>query len=220
MVDFCYEAKNPFLPKTISKMNITLKISTVNLKNRLPHEVRIFSDEELQEFITQGTIIRKNKKYVLIIHHRQFTIECPILRMNGGGYRMIWPSFKLPNRPYPVFVYLNAVAWYLSSGESMRSTAQKVIRLFGLTTFSHSTLCRFLPKLYLALPYLIQYGAQIINDWGAATPQIVPRKHWDEPQFALVGQLYGILEPALRAPPEFSNWLAYQYWTDTNRFLV
>ncbi|OLN31447.1 hypothetical protein DSOL_2620 [Desulfosporosinus metallidurans] len=59
---------------------------------------------------------------------------------------------------------LYAVAWYLSSGESMRSTAQKVIKVFGLTTFSHSTLCRFLPKLYPILPYLIQYGAQIIND--------------------------------------------------------
>lgn len=135
-------------------MNITLKISTVNLKNRLPQEVQVFSAEELQEFIKQGTVIKKNKQYLLIIHHRQFTLQCPILHMNDGGYQLIWPSFKLPNRPYPVFVYLNAVAWYLSSGESMRSTAQKVIHVFGLSTFSHSTLCRFLPKLYPILPSL------------------------------------------------------------------
>jgi len=32
-------------------MNITLKISTVNLKNRHPQEVQVFSAEELQEFI-------------------------------------------------------------------------------------------------------------------------------------------------------------------------
>ena len=88
-------------------MNITLKISTVNLKNRLPQEVRAFSAEELKELMTQGIVIKKKKWYLLIIHHRQFTIECPILRRNDGSYQMIWPSFKLPNRPYPVFVYLN-----------------------------------------------------------------------------------------------------------------
>jgi len=201
-------------------MNITLKISTVNLNNRLPQEVRVFSTEELKEFMTQGTVIKKKKQYLLIIHHRQLTIECPILRRDDGSYQMIWPSFKLPNRPYPVFVYLNAVAWYLSSGESMRSTAQKVIHFFGLSTFSHSTLCRFLPKLYPILPYLIQYGVQIINDWGATTSRVVPRKHWDKPQCEWAEQLNGLLEPALRAPPEFGSWLAYQYWTDTNRFLV
>ena len=31
--------------------------------------------EELQEFITQGAVIKKNKQYLLIIHHRQFTLE-------------------------------------------------------------------------------------------------------------------------------------------------
>lgn len=220
MVDFCCKAKNPFSPKTISKMNITLKISTVNLKNCRPHEVRVFSEEELQEFITQGTVIQKKKQYLLIIHHRQLTIECPILRMDDGCYQMIWPSFKLPNRPYPVNVYLYAVARYLSNGESMRSTAKKVVNVFGLETFSHSTLCRFLPKLYLILPYLIQYGAQIINEWGSIISKVFPRRHWDKPQHKLAEQLYGLLEPALRAPPEFGSWLAYQYYTDTNCFLV
>jgi len=201
-------------------MNITLKISTVNLKNRLPQEVSVFSDEELKELMTQGTVIKRKKQYLLIIHHRQLTIECPILRIDDGSNQMIWPSFKLPNRPYPVFVYLNAVAWYLSSGESMRSTAQKVIRFFGLSTFSHSTLCRFLPRLYPLLPYLIKYGAQIIKDWGATTSRVVPRKNWDKQQCALTEQLNKLLGAALRAPPEFGSWLAYHYWTDTNRFLV
>ena len=201
-------------------MNITLKISTVKLNNRLPQEIRVFSAEELQEFLTQGTIIKKKKRYLLIIHHREYIIECPILRRNDGQYQMIWPSFKLPNRPYPVFVYLHAVARYLSSGESMRSTAKKVMHVFGLETFSHSTLCRFLPKLYPILPYLIKYGAQIINDWGATTSRLVPRIHWDKQQCVLAEQLKGFLEPALRAPPEFGNWLAYQRFTETGRFIV
>ncbi|WP_459926962.1 hypothetical protein [Desulfosporosinus burensis] len=148
----------------------------------------------------QGTVIKKKKQYLLIIHHRQITIECPILRIDNGSYQMIWPSFKLPNRPYPVFVYLNAVAWYLSSGESMRSTAQKVVHFFGLSTFSHSTLCRFLPKLYPIMPYLIQYGAQIIKDWGATTSRVVPRKHWDKQLCVLAGQLNELLGATLTVP--------------------
>ena len=170
--------------------------------------------------MTQGAVIKKKKQYLLIIHHRQLTLECPILHLDDGSYQMIWPSFKLPNRPYPVFVYLYAVSQYLSNGESMRSTAKKVINIFGLETFSHSTLCRFLPKLYPILPFLIQYGAQIIKDWGAATSQVVPRSHWDKQKCALAEQLNGLLEPALRAPPEFGSWLAYQFWTETGRFLV
>ena len=39
-------------------MNITLKISTVNFKNRLPQEVQVFSAEELQEFMTKGVVIQ------------------------------------------------------------------------------------------------------------------------------------------------------------------
>ena len=167
-----------------------------------------------------GAVIQRHKQYLLIIHHRQFTLECPILRSSDGSYQMIWPSLKLPNRPYPVNVYLYAVARYLSSGESQRSTARKVRGVFGLSTFSHSTLCRFLPKLYSILPYLIQFGAQIVNDWGAATSQVVPRDRWNKQQYILAGQLCGILEPALRAPPKFGSWLAFQYWTDTGRFLV
>ncbi|OLN31448.1 hypothetical protein DSOL_2621 [Desulfosporosinus metallidurans] len=36
----------------------------------------------------------------------------------------------------------------------------------------------------------------------------------------LAEQLIGLLEPVLRAPPEFGSWLAYQYFTDTDHFLV
>lgn len=85
-------------------MNITFKISRVNFKKRLPHEVKTFSEEELKEFIDQGAVVKKNKQYHLAIHHRQFSIEGPILLMDDDSYRMLWPSFLLPNRSYPGFV--------------------------------------------------------------------------------------------------------------------
>jgi len=201
-------------------MNITLKISHVNFKKQIPHEIQVFSEEELQEFIAHGAVIKKNKQYLMIIQHRQITIECPIMLMLDGSYQVIWPSFKLPNRPYPVFVYLYAAALYLSSGESMRAVAQKVINVFGLETFSHTTVCRFLQKLYQTLPYLIRYGAQIIKEFGATTSQVIRRKHWDELQYQKAQQLKELIDPALRSPPELGNWLTHQYWADTNNFIV
>lgn len=202
-------------------MNITLRTSNVNFKDKkLPLEVRVFSAEDLEEFTRQGTIIKKKRQYRLVLHYRQFTIECPVLEMDDGNYQLIWPSFKLPYRPYPVFVYLYAVAWYLSSGESQRATAEKVMHFFGLETFSHTTIGRFLRRLYPILPFLIQYGAQIINKWGANTSQVIPRKHWDKSQCAFAEQLIGLIESVLRAPPEFGNWLAYVYWMDTSKFIV
>ena len=202
-------------------MNITLRISNVNFKNRkLPLEVAVFSAEELQEFTRQGAIIKKSRQYRLVLHYRQFTIGCPVLRMDDGSYQMIWPSFKLPHRPYPVFVYLYAVAWYLSSGESQRATAEKVMHFFGLETFSHTTIGRFLRRLYPIMPYLIQYGAQIINNWGVAISQVIPRKHWDKSQYALAEQLMNLIEPVLRSPPAFGGWLAYTYWREVSKFIV
>jgi hypothetical protein len=201
-------------------MNITFKISRVNLKKRLPHEVKTFSEEELKGFIDQGAVVKKNKQYHLAIHHRQFSIECPILLMDDGSYRMIWPSFLLPNRPYPGFVYLFAIATYISSSLSQRGAADKTRNFFGLATFDHSTICRFLPKFFPILPYLIQYGAQIVNDWGAGTSTVVRKKHWDNAQNEQAQKLFKFIEPALRSPPEFGDWLAYRHFKATGKFIV
>lgn len=102
----------------------------------------------------------------------------------------------------------------------MRVTAKKVIHIFGLETFSHTTISRFLRKLYQTLPYLICYGSQIVNDWGVTMSQVIGRKHWDEQQYKKAQQLNELIDPVLRSPPEFGNWLAYQYWKDTFNFIV
>jgi hypothetical protein len=201
-------------------MIITLKYAKVNFQMRLPGEIRVFDEEELQELFSIGAIIKKHNKYILILHHRQITIECPVMCMADGSYRIIWPSFKLPNRPYPIFVYLYAAAWYLSSGQSMRATAQKVKQVFGLKTFAHTTISRFLQSIYQTLPYLIRYGAQIIKDFGITLSPVAKRKNWDDAQYEKAQQLNELIDPVLRSPPEFSNWLAYQYWQDTANFIV
>ena len=201
-------------------MIITLKISNVNLNKVQPYEILVFSDEDLQEFLALGTVTERKKQYAMTINYRQITIECPILKLNDGSYQLIWPSFKLPHRPYPVFVYLFAATLYLSSNYSLRLTAQKVIKTFGLATFSHTNICRLLIKLYKALPYLIRYGAQITEAFGSIVSQVVKRKHWDEQKYKNAQQLNELICYAQQSPPEFGNWLANQYWQGTNSFII
>ncbi len=219
MVCFYHHNKNKPIRPTISEMIITLKIPSYNL-NKRPKEPLRFNEEELQEYLYLGAVIKKNKQYFMVLHYHMITIECPILLMDDGTYRIVWPSFRLPNRPYPIFVYLYAAALYLSSGESMRDTAQRVIRVFGLETFSHTTISRFLRKIYQTLPGLIRYGAQVASEWGAALSRVIRRRRWDEVQYEKAEQLCNLIDPVLRSPPGFGNWLAQKYWQDSSRFLV
>ena len=138
-----------------------------------------------------------------MLHYHEITIECPILLMKDGSYLIVWPSFKLPYRPYPIFVYLYAVALYLSSGESQRKTAAKTSKVFGMETFDHSTICRFLTKIYQAIPALVRYGAQIMTEWGALASRATRRKRWNEELYEKAERLCGLIGHILRAPPEF-----------------
>lgn len=103
-------------------MIITLKICQVNFKKRLPQEIQVFSEEELREFLAQGAVIKKNKQYHLIIHYRQLVIQCPILLTPEGQYQLIWPSFKLPNRPYPLRLSLVSIQRGKYAGNRRKST--------------------------------------------------------------------------------------------------
>ncbi len=220
MVCFYCDIKTEPPSQTISDMIVALKTPSFNLNKRPAQDTLAFSEGELKEYLSLGAVIKKKRQYVMVLHYHAIAIECPVLLIKDGGYQIIWPSFKLPSRPYPVFVYLYAAALYLSGGKSMRDTAERVKKFFGLATFSHTTISRFLPKIYQTLPALICYGAQIAHEWGAAISRAIRRKRWDETRYEKAEQLCNLIWPALRAPPEFGCWLAQRYWDAHACFLV
>lgn len=61
----------------------------------------------------------------------------------GSEPRVYLPAYKLPHRPYPLGVYLYAI-WLYGSNPSLgqRKVAGETRKLFGLETFSHTTLGR------------------------------------------------------------------------------
>ena len=89
---------------------------------------------------------------------------------------VICPSIKLPNRKYPVYVYIYAVILYLSSGLSMRKVALKVRTKFGLENFSHSTLSRVLNKLSLNAEEIAMLSDA--DDFEEPQIEIITRPFW------------------------------------------
>ena len=221
MVCFSHHNRNKHIkPDHQLKMIITLRIPSYNLNKKHLQKALRFSDEDLQELLSLRAVIVKNKQYVMVLHYHTITIECPVLKMKDGTYQIVWPSFKLPNRPYPVFVYLYAAVLYLSSEESMRDTAARTSKPSAWRHFLTQPFPGSLPKIYQTLPGLISYGAQVASEWGAGLSRVIRRRRWDEALHEKAVQLCSLIDPVLRAPPEFGNWLAQQYWQDRMRFLV
>ena len=126
-------------------MIVTVTPEKINIHNDQYHCT--FSDETLEKLASCGLIRRRKVTYKLFINHREFQLECPLLKHSQCKNIVLWPALKLPYRKYPVHVYLYAVALYLSTNLDMRSAAAEVKKTFGLDGFSHSTLCRTLKKL-------------------------------------------------------------------------
>jgi hypothetical protein len=219
VVCFYYDVKTP-QNQPSADMILTLQTPLFNLNKQTSPKILTFSEDELQEYLSMGAAIKRMKQYTFVLHYHTITIECPILSMKDGSYRIVWPSFKLPYRPYPIFVYLYAAILYLSSGESQRKTAARTAKIFGLETFDHSTISRFLPKIYQAIPTLVRYGAQIMSEWGALAVHAIRRKRWDEEPYERAERLCNLIGHILRAPPDFGCWLAQKHWDDQSSFLI
>ena len=126
-------------------MIVTVTPEKINIQNDNYHCT--FSNETLEKLSSGGLTRRRKVTYKLFINHRELQLECPLLKHPQHKNIVLWPADKLPYRKYPVYVYLYAVALYLSTDLNMRSAAAEVKKTFGLDGFSHSTLCRTLKKL-------------------------------------------------------------------------
>lgn len=97
--------------------------------------------EEYCRFRRLGIITKNLHTYRLVLNYREIQVECPVIIRDKRPVGIIFPTFKIPYRPYPVFVYLFAVALCLT-GLSMRKAAIITGKKFGILNFSHSTISR------------------------------------------------------------------------------
>ena len=179
------------------------------------------SDETLKKLSSHHLLRRCSVSYKFFISNREFRLVCPLIKTGNQANVVLWPSIKLPFRKYPVYVYLYAVALYLSSDLSMRQVAAKTRQEFSLDKFSHSTLSRALKKLSLIAEELFNILLDFLQQSSKDT-QFVVRKHWDRLKQDRYKRLQTILIPVLekeKAIP-YSGLLCFQYYNHTQKFVI
>lgn len=200
-------------------MIVTLTLEKINIQN---DDYRCtFSAETLEKLSYSGYKRRRTIIYKLYINNRELQLECPMLKHPQHKNIVLWPASKLPYRKHPVYVYLYAVALYLSSNMSMRSVAAKVRKQFGLDSFSHSTLCRTLQKLKGIIPELsLITESNPLDETPPGT--LILRNNWDPVRQEQYRLLLYILAPVLNNPQtiSYSSLLNYRYYNRTVKFLL
>lgn len=196
-------------------MIITLIDTKININN---DDFYCYIAKDIQDKLERNKIIRRRSlAYKLSINNYQKQLICPLLQCPSGVNVALWPSIKLPNRKYPVYVYVYAAALYLSSKMNMRDAASMTRQKFGLESFSHSTLSRILKKLSMNTVKLLSV---VRSDLSPPNP-IVGRNHWSCTQLWGYKKLLSIIHPVLKNNGnEFCSTLNYIYFNKNNSFLI
>jgi len=187
--------------------------------------------EEFEKLRQVGVVAKKKRIYHMELYYRDIQVECPVQLNGKKPAGIILPTWKLPYHKYPVFVYLYAVALYLS-GESMRKAARKTGEKFGVPKFSHSTVSRTLNTLTLKIGELITIcplksespKAQDSSNYAAPAtspgqPALVVRPRWADARKKAAPPLFKALA-SLFSSPQTGNILAYRYFTQYGRLLL
>ena len=222
----CHMISKNITPK--NNMNITLIQAEYK-----PFETTYcpLSPEEFEKLRQAGIVAKKKRTYRMVLYYRDIQVECPVKLDGNKAVGIILPAFKLPYRKYPVFVYLYAVALYLS-GESMRTAARETAEKFGVPGFSHSTISRTLDALILKIDKLtticplnselpqIKTGADSTVPVALPDqPSLVVRPRWKEERKQGAPHLFNVLG-FLFSSPESGSMLAYRYFIQYGHLLL
>lgn len=197
-------------------MIITLTNSEINISE---NNILSVYESITDKLINAGILLGDNIVYKININNKDYQLSCPLINTENCSKVVLWPSVKLPFRKYPVYVYLYAVALYLSTNKSMRTVADEVKKLFGLEKFSHSTLSRTLKKLKMEVDTL-QESLQSVAETCACS--IFRRKDWDDDQMHKNQQLVNLLMPILdtKKTIKYGCLMNYRYFNHTGRFIL
>jgi len=175
-----------------------------------------FSKELLDELTVNNTIREKTVSYKFNYENRELRLECPLIKNSSGKNIVLCPAIKLPFRSYPIYVYLHAIAMYLSTNMSMREVAKKIRQEYQLETFAHTTLSRALRKLANAICKLVQ----IVEHTCSNPPNVVAKKHFSSTMLKIYKVLMALISPILDRSQrvEFSAMLNYRFFNTFHEF--
>ena len=163
------------------------------------------TNEEYCKLRRAGLIVKKLHTYRLVLNFREIQVECPVILYDKRPFAVILPAFKLPYHPYPCFVYLYAVAMYLS-GVSMRKAAIITGKKFGIPHFSHSTISRAFSRMTLnssLLKTLLNKEAETTTTSNISLmgqSGCIVHKHCTDTKRKAAPLLFSVLAPILEIP--------------------
>ena len=207
------------------------------------------SPEEMELLEKTGSFEAERRVYRMEYLSKVFQVECPVYAASSNGESGVFlSSVKLPYRRYPSHVYLFALLLTLI-GLSMRTAAGRIRTLFGISSFSHSTISRLTDRMHAEMAQLQQWdpeeaqknqreqndlpqprpGAlgQALKTTTAVTAgpghglraTCIQPKYWRKPRVGLCECLFRLLAPLLHIP-EYGNWLVYAFSQRFERLLL
>jgi len=188
-----------------------MMISLINSQINIENELYCGIDKNYLDHIYDYELFSaKYREYKIVFAYREYILKCPVLSGNEIPPLVLIPSLKIPRKRYPVYVYLYAVTLYLSSSLSMRKICAEVRKIFGLETFSHSTLSRTLKKLIANINLI----SECCNQYSAKFVKLVlvRRKHWNNAYKQTITSLLNCLAPILEYTKRFSAQISYDFF--------
>ena len=200
-------------------MIITLIDAKINI---ISDDFNVSINADILDKLKSNSLLRRESAVCkFFVNGKEKQLNSPMIKTQSNGNVVLCPSIKIPSRKYPVYVYLYAVALYLSSKMSMRDVVSKVRMKFGLPSFSHSTLSRVLKKLMLNADEIENFLILERDSYSSSTA-VVKRVWWNEQQFSrycLLNQsLYHVLDSNMSI--DFSSTLSYKFFNRYHKYLI
>jgi hypothetical protein len=180
----------------------------VDFEKCADQEIQAIPAEAARALRNMGYSVRARVKTVQIFS-RAIEIACYVAKdLKTGRSVSIQPDVCSPHRPYPVYVYLFAVAACELGGMAQRAAAAAAARAFGLPGFSASTVCRARKALAAAGSWLAEAARAPGGRGGAGIAGAVRAAMEGGRAPRPGGPAAGDLAGALAALPWLGGWEA------------
>jgi len=115
----------------------------VEIGNPQNQTINVLTPEEVEDYHKSGFRI-KERAYQLTLGRIGYEVNCVEIWQKGDKeHSLIIPTFLVPHRDYPVYIYVFAINLYSSKPQlGQRKVAEETRKKYDLETFAHTTVGR------------------------------------------------------------------------------
>ena len=115
----------------------------IEIGNPRNQKINVLTPKEVEEYHKSG-FNSKERAYQVTLGHTGYEVVClEIWQKSDKEHSLIIPAFLVPQRAYPVYIYVFAINLYSSNPHlSQRKVAEETRKKYALETFAHTTIGR------------------------------------------------------------------------------